>query len=273
MYDLFWDVELLCRDNEEIDAGEESTEEIDTGEEDGGQPAGKPNGKPNGKVFTQKEVDEIVVKRNKNLQKQYQHLQDSLEKLKENKNLTDREKAELEEQLESVRNSQLSAEERLKKEKQKTEEKYKTELDEARKERDKFKNLHEQSTIKRSLSDEAVKHEAYSPMQIVELLQGRTTLTASEEDPDEMVPIIDWLEKTSEGKVLRVQKSPAEVIEYMKDSDDYANLFRSNIAQGVGGGTGTPKNMPGKVDPTKISTERYMELRKTPEGRRALGLA
>lgn len=273
MKNLLWDVELLCRDNEPDD-GDDGAVVTDDGGDDGAG-AGTPDAgtqRKKEKLFTQAEVDDMIVKRNKNLQQRFQELEGSYQKALENKNLTEKERNDLEASLDALKNSQLSEQERAKKEKAKVEEKYKTELDRERQEKDKYKNMFEQGTITRSLLDVAVQNDAYSPTQIVELLQGRTVLVESEDDPSEMVPLVNWTEKTSDGQVLKVQKPPREVVEYMKDSEDYANLFKNNIAQGVGAGTGAPKNIPGKVDPSKISMERFLELKKTPEGRKALGM-
>lgn len=272
----FWsDPELICRDNE--GEGEEGAGEGQEGSEGGaGEEGAGKEGKGKEKLFTQEDVDKIVVKRNKALDEKYKTLEASLQKASKDKSITQEERDRLADELENVKNSQLSDKERAAKEKDKAEKKYQEDLAGAIKERDEFKSLFEGSLSKRALLDAAVKHDAYNPQQIVDLLTHRTKVVEVKDDEGVVVldyaPKVDWSETTSDGQTIRLQKTPNEVVEAMKEDEQYANLFRSNVAKGVGTGSGTPTDKSGKVNPAKISTEEYMRLRKTPEGQKALGL-
>ena len=282
--------QLLCRDNDDDadDADDVDTDDIDA---DGGDDsddtaaaaakaaaakaaADKAN-KNKKKTFTQEEVDRMIVKRNKALDQKHQQLEAQYKKALEDKNLTEANKKELESQLEELQNSRLSEKEKLDKERKKAEEKYQSDLGVVTAERDAYKERFEVTLKNRALLDAAVEHDAYSPNQIVELLSAKTKIVEVKDDDGvvSFVPKIEWEETTSEGQVLRLQKSPKEVVADMKeDVDRFGNLFKANIARGVGEGTGKATEKSGKINPAKLSTEEYMELRKTPEGRKRLGL-
>ncbi len=287
-WDLFGLVypQLLCRENDDdadVDADDDAGDDgADDGADDAAAKAAaakaeadKAN-KGKKKLFTQEEVDRMIVKRNKTLDQKHQQLEAQYKKALEDKNLTEANKKELEGQLEELQNSRLSEKEKLDKERKKAEEKYQSDLSVVTKERDEYKDRFEITLKKRALLDAAVKHDAYSPGQIVELLSGKTKIVEIKDDDGsvDFVPKVDWTETTSDGQVLKLQKSPEEVVEAMKeDVDTFGNLFRANIARGVGEGTGKATEKSGKINPAKLSTEEYMELRKTPEGRKRLGLA
>ena len=274
---------MLCRDNDDaddVDDVDSDGDDVDGADDTAAaeaaakEAAAKAN-KGKKKTFTQEEVDRMIVKRNKALDQKHQQLEAQYKKALEDKNLTEASKTELENQLEELQNSRLSEKEKLEKEKKKAEEKYQSDLSVVTAERDAYKERFEVTLKKRALLDAAVKHDAYSPGQIVELLQSKTKIVEVTDDSGavEFVPKVDWSETTSDGQVLKLQKSPEEVVEAMKeDVDTFGNLFRANIARGVGEGTGKATEKSGKINPAKLSTEEYMELRKTPEGRKRLGL-
>lgn len=279
--------QLLCRENDDDadDADADAADDADDSADDADDAAAKAAAdkaaadkanKGKKKLFTQEEVDRMIVKRNKNLDQKHQTLEAQYKKALEDKNLTEANKADLQAQLEELQNSRLSEKEKLAKEQKKAEEKYQTDLGVVTAERDSYKERFEITLKKRPLLDAAVKHDAYSPGQIVELLSGKTKIVEVKDDDGtvDFVPKVDWTETTSDGQVLKLQKSPEEVVEAMKeDVDTFGNLFRANIARGVGEGTGKATEKSGKINPAKLSTEEYMELRKTPEGRKRLGIS
>ena len=287
-FDLFGLVypQLICRDNDDdadvdaddVDAGDDGDDADDAAaaaKAAAEKAAAEKANKGKKKLFTQEEVDRMIVKRNKTLDTKHQQLETQYKKALEDKNLTEANKAELQAQLEELQTSRLSEKEKLEKEKKKAEEKYQTDLGVVTAERDAYKQRFEITLKKRALLDAAVKHDAYSPGQIVELLQGKTKIVEVKDDDGtvDFVTKVDWTETTSAGEVLKLQKSPEEVVEAMKeDVDTFGNLFRANIARGVGEGTGKATEKSGQINPAKLTTEEYMELRKTAEGRKRLGL-
>lgn len=285
--------QLLCRENDD-DAADDVVDDVvddDSSDDDAddaaavaaakataaaaAKAAAAKAAKDKKKTFTQEEVDQMIVKRNKALAAKHRELEASYKEAINNKSLTEEEKGKLESKLEELENSRLSEQEKLTKEKKKAEEKYQTDLSVVTKERDAYKDRFEVTLKKRALLDAAVQHEAYSPNQLVELLSSKTKIVEVTDDDGnvEYVPKVDWTETTSDGQVLKLQKSPAEVVEAMKeDIDTFGNLFKQNIARGIGEGSGKATDKSGKVNPAKLSTDEYMELRKTPEGRKRLGL-
>ena len=105
----------------------------------------------------------------KKTEKQYQDLLSS-------QSLTEQERKALQENLEMVQGQLRSKEEQLQVEKKQIEETYAAKLQEMEKKASFFETLYRDSTIERALQDAAVKHEAWSPSQVVTLLRGQTKM-------------------------------------------------------------------------------------------------
>ena len=229
------------------------------------------------KRFSQQDVDKIVVSRNKNLKQQYEQLEQNYNKLLEQTNLTEEQRNQLQADLENVQSLMRSKEQNLALEAKRAKEKYDAELRNAVAERDKYKTMFETSTIERAIIDAASKKEAWDPSQFVRLIGPQAKiveeLTDSGEKTGRLVPKVEWEIKDDSGSITKVLKTPEEVVELMKeDTQRHGNLFRSNVARGLGSGNAAGVNTSGKVDVRKLSPEQYAAMRKTPEGRRALGL-
>jgi hypothetical protein len=230
------------------------------------------------KKFTQQEVDKIVISRNKNLKTQYEQLETNYNKLLEQTNLTEEARNQIQADLENVQNLMRSKEQNLELAAKKAKEKYDADLRNASLERDRFKTLFETSTIERAIVDAAAKNEAWDPTQFVKIIGNQAKiveeLTDAGEKTGRLVPRIEWEVSDSTGTVSKVLKTPEEVIGLMKeDTQKHGNLFRSNVARGLGSGNAAGINSSAKVDVSKLSAQQYAEMRKTPEGRKALGLS
>lgn len=227
------------------------------------------------RVFTQAEVDRMIVKRNKSVQSQLQQMEQNYEKLLQDTRLNEEQRGEYESDLENLRKQMRTKEQQLEHEKKQSERKYSEQVQSLQKETEHYKTLYETSTISRSLVDAASSGDAYEPSQIVELLQRRTKLV-EELDADgnktgQKVPMVEW-EVESDGKSEIVLKKPKEVVEAMKENKRYQNLFKSNVVAGLGSGNAGPGTKGGRVDVTSMTPQEYASFRKTPEGRTALGL-
>lgn len=271
-------LEIAIWDNE---GGEEGGSE-GSGDGEGGDDDGIPSvgdQKPGTqRTFTQKEVDEIVVKRNKKVKAQLQSMEKSYESLLKQQNLNAETREQLEADLENVRSQMRTKEEQLRHEQKQAERQYKAQLEEAQKEALNYKTMFESSTIERSILDAAA-GEAYDPEQFVVILGSKTKLvdelTDTGEKTGKKVAKVDWEidVEDDDGKTRKqtIVISPQEAIEKMKEQKRYHNLFKSNVAAGLGGGTTGPGNR-GRLDVKNMSVEEYAEFRKTPEGKKALGL-
>jgi hypothetical protein len=276
-FELWAAAELTAWDNEgdAADVGDAGTADAgiaDAGTADAGtKQAGE-------RTFTQKDVDDIVVKRNKALKSQYESLENNYQTLLKQQNLTDDTRSQLEADLESVRSQMRTKEENLRIEKEKAAKEYETKLSSVQEQANYYKELYETSTIHREISDAQQLHDGYNPDQFVALLGPKAKiveeLDSAGEKTGRLVPRIEWGVKTEDGTSETVLLSPKEAVEKMKDDPDtYGNMFRPNVAKGVGQGTAPGQaGFTGKVDHTKISTEEYMQRRNDPEFRRSAGL-
>lgn len=230
------------------------------------------------KKFSQQDVDKIVVSRNKNLKTQYETLEGNYAKLLEQTNLTEETRNQLQADLENVQQLMRSKEQNLELAAKKAKEKYDTDLKTASVERDKYKTMFETSTIERAIIDAASKNEAWDPGQFVKIIGSQAKiveeLTDLGEKTGRLVPRVEWESVDEAGNVTRVLKTADEVVVLMKENTQkHGNLFRSNVARGLGSGNAAGINTTAKIDVSKLTAQQYSDLRKTPEGRRAIGLS
>jgi len=278
-----WQLEVACWDNDGSgDAGDAGAGDAgaagagdgaagDAGAGDSGA------GDAGGKTFTQAELDKIVTNRVKNLKAQLQTTEGNYQTLLEQKGLSESQREAIEADLENVRAQMRTKEQQLAHDRKKDQEKHKNDIDGVTSERDRYKSMFEDSTIQRAIVDAAAGNDAYDTNQFVGLLRDKAKLVdeldATGEKTGQLVPRIEWEVKNPEtNAVERVLKAPSEVVELMKeDTGRFGNLFKSNVAKGLGGNA-TPAQRGGKVDVSKMSTAEYMAFRATPEGAQALGL-
>lgn len=271
-------LETLCWDNE---GGDPAGGDPDGGDPAGGDPAGKPaDGKLTGeRTFTQSEVDEFVAKRNKNLKEQYGQLEQSYETLLQQQNLSAEQRTDLEDKLERVRQEMMTKEQRLEAEKKKAQAEYETKLKAAEEEAAKYKTMYEDSSISRAITDAASVNDAFNPSLFIAHLAPKSKmveeLDAEGNATGQLVPRVEWTSVDEEGKKHTSLKTPEEAVKLMKENVvEFGGLFKANVAAGIGSGTAPGQtSAAGDVDHTRISTDDYMKLASTPEGRKKLGLS
>lgn len=266
-------IEVLAYDNEEID------DNLPDGEEAEGQEGGDEDGNSGKKprVFTQAEVDEMVVKRNKGLQQKYQSLEKQYEDTLRQKNLTAGERQKIQSNLEQLQAEMRTSKEQAEYEAKKAKEKYELEIQNTKKNADFYKNLYEKSTIERAISDAAASNEGFAPSQFIAYLGPRTRMVAEldsdGEETGNFTPKVEWSVTKEDGSSELLSLSPNEAVNKMKeDTNNFGNMFRPYVSAGIGAGTAPSVGPTKRVDPSKISTQEYMELAKTAEGRRKLGI-
>jgi len=264
-------------------------EPVIPGSGNGTPPIGDPgNGTPPigdpGKTFTQEDLNRFLAEDRRKHQQQYQtqlqKMETQLQEVLASKTLTDTERKALEENLNAVQGQLRSKEQQLALEKKQLEEQFNVKLSEAEKKAGVWESLYRESTIDRSLQDAAVKHEAFSPAQIMTLMRPWTKMI---EVVDEVTgkptgkhkPVVempDTDEKTGESAVF--VRTPDEAVKRMKELPEmYGNLFKSGVVSGIGLSSATGGLTPGssgRVDVRKLTAQQYREIReKNPE---ALGL-
>ena len=291
MNELLNKIELLCWDNEG-DADEAGAG--DTGAGDAGAAAAAASAEekakaaaaatdaaanPPPKTFTQDQVNKFVSERNKALKVQFEQMEENYETLLKQQNLTNEQRDKLEADRDRLRVEMMTKEQRLEAEKKKAEEKFQTELSAAQGEANKYKELFESSTISREITDAAVKHDAFNPQHFIAHLAPKSKMVEemdSEGKPTgNLVPRVEWTTMDKDTGATQVTlKTPEEAVELMKENVvDFGCLFKANVAAGIGQGTAPGQaSSAGAIDHKRISTEEYMKLAKTPEGRRQLGI-
>lgn len=204
---------------------------------------------PVDKTYTEAEVKTML----ENGKKQTENLARQLEAIAKAKETSEQEKARILKELEDFRNQGLSKEEIAKAERQRILDENQRKLKELEGDRDNWRKRFESSTITTQITEAAVNTGAYSPSQILALLQANSSV-----DPDSGSVRV-MFEDIIEGKPTKVPLSPMEVLTRMKtDSARYGNLFLTNGKSGIGGNAAQP---PGEVSLEKMTFEDYKKMR------------
>lgn len=241
----------------------------------GGAGAGA-GGAAAGKSFTQDDVNRIVAADRRKLEEALKKTEKQYQDLLASQSLTEQERKALQANLEMVQGQLRSKEEQLLLEKKQVEEAYAGKLHEMEKKATHFETLYRDSTIERALQDAAVKHEAWSPSQVVALLRGQTKML-EETDPKtgkltgKYKPVVEMQAlNTTTGEMETKAYTPEDAVRKMKDTPDtWGNLFRSGVVSGIGAGTATGGLSPGqsgRLDAAairKLTQEQYREIRAT----------
>ena len=281
MNELFWRAELLCWDNEGAGEGTEGGGDDAAAQAaaDAAAAQAAADAAAAGKTFTQDELNKIVGKEKMAVKEKYAEMETAYQDLLKQQNLTKEQRDKLEANLDRVRSEMMTKEQRLEEEKKKAQKKHQEELSVAQQEADKYKSLFENSTIERAIQDASAKHDAYSPTQFIAHLAPKSKMV-EEVDAEgnltgQLVPRVVWSAVDEEGKTHQSEITPEEAVQKMKENVvDFGNLFKTNVAAGIGQGTAPGQLSPsGDVDHKRISDAEYMELAKTPEGRKKLGLS
>lgn len=219
--------------------GEVATTDEGTGDEIPPEPTAEKKGET--ATFTQDQVNRFLADERRKLQKANEKTVSQLEALRKNASLTENEKVQLEERIETLKNEFLSKEQIAQKEAKKTEAKQKEELATVQKEIGKWKGLYEETTVENTLLGAAASdQDVFNPRQILELLKPKTRLV---EELDEggkptgrFTPRIKLPGKDKDGNNIILELTASEAVKQLKENTaEYGNLFKSNVISGVGG--------------------------------------
>lgn len=214
-------------------------------------------------TLSQKKVNALLAQERKKLEESNKKTIEQLEALQKSKSLSDREKEGLTNQIEELKNAMLTKEQLAMKEREKLEKEAQEKVRQSQDKAEKTWKLYEESMISRTITDAAVKLEAFNPKQIVTVLERNTALV---EDKDEQgtglgtyTPRVKFPD-TKDGAKITLDLTAEEAVKRMKDlPEEYGNLFKAGVAGGLGGkgGTGGVDNSSGPpTDP-----ERYRAWR------------
>lgn len=217
-------------------------------------------------VFTQEQVNKFVADEKRSWQTKYEKLEQSMQALSENKSLSEQEKEKLTEEIETLRKSLRTKETNAEAERKKAEEKYLSELEQTKKNAERWESMFKQSTVDRNLLDAAVGGDAYEPSQIVTILKPWTELKEEGGKFKTMINFQDVDEKT--GDPIETLRTPQEAVNRMKELKKFQNLFNSGVVPGIGGSNSGISE--GDIDVSSLTPEQYRKLRR--EAPERLGL-
>lgn len=223
-----------------------------------------------GKTFTQADIDRIVqerlAKQTKTHNADKQKLIDQLTTLQEQSGTSEAQKAQLETQIEELRNSMLSRDELERKNKEKLEKDWQTKHEAAVSEAKTWQSKHNSLFIGHEINRACAEHDVLpnSVVFVESLLAPKARLvelTGDDGKPNgryEAKVKIQSADKA--GKPVELDVTVGEAIKIFKDEPTkYGNLFKGNNAGGLGGGTGSP----GKpVNVKSMDMAEYMRRRK-----------
>ncbi len=133
-------------------------------------------------------------------------------------------------------------------------------------ERDQYKSLFETQTRDNAILSAATQADAYNPEQFISVLGPRTKIVeevnGNGEKTGRLVPRVE-IEVTGEDGTTSVELRPvSDAVEQMKQQpEQYGNLFRSNVAKGIGEGSNPDVANPTRVDVSKMTDEEYFANR------------
>jgi TolA-binding protein len=231
----------------------------------GGDPAGGTGGE---KTLTQAQVNAILAKERENITKKFktqnQELVGQLEQLRQNTQMTEEQKTELESRIEMLQTQYLTKEEQARRDQEKAKKQYEEQLTGAQSESKQWRSRYENAEISRAISDAASEHKAVSAFQIAAILKPLTriveTLDADGKPSGSFAPRVKFNDVDAKGNPVELDLSVSEAVKAYSEKDEFANLFQDTRNGGVGAGKSTGRI--GKLDPTKLNGEQWLEARK-----------
>lgn len=212
-----------------------------------------------------KERKDAEEKAEKAARKEREDHQAAIQSALKNSQLTQAERDSLQDQLKTVQAQLVGKEEMLKQEKKELEERLTNEIKAEKARAAEFEAKYRNTVIDQALRDAAIVGDAFSTSQIVDLLRPKVKL-----DGDQVIVNLDDVKVEDDKRIPYVNPlKPHEAIERMKKLPElYGNLFKHNVAQGIGGSGKADTDKP--LNYKSMSTEEYMRRRK--EGKDKVGL-
>lgn len=225
----------------------------------GGDPGGGADPKTS---FSQDQVN-AILKREKDKQEAKYKDQIRMQiaevtKMKDEKDLTEAQRAKLDERAKTLQAELLTEREKADAEKRRADEKHKTELDGVSVDRDTWRGRYETQTRTNAILEAASKHEAYMGSQLVGLIKDLVDVAPEVDgagNPTEKFET-SITAKVKDGEELVEKKFTVDgYVEHMKGLDEFANLFIVTRPGGTGHRQGGVE-VGGKSTANMTSTEK-----------------
>jgi len=207
----------------------------------GGGDGGASGGGSSSKTFDQSQVNAIVKREKEKMEAKYkeqiQKQLDDVNKLKNDKDLTEKQRAALDDRAKTLQAELLTEREKAEAEKRRADEKHKVELDGLSQERDTWKSRYETREKESAILAAASKHDAYSASQLVALVSPLIKVSPALDDKGNPTDSFETsiTAKVKDGEELVEKKFTVDgYIEHMKGQDEFANLFIVKRPGGTG---------------------------------------
>jgi hypothetical protein len=219
-----------------------------------------------GKTFTQAEVNDFVIKRNKGVQRQLETAESTIEGMLKSQSLSTNERAGLETQLGTLQDSMRTSTEQATHNAKKAKIEYDAQLEIANTNAGKYQDLYETQTRNNAILAAAGEHDAFNPDLFIDVLGPRTEIVAEVNEQGEetgrQVPKVRITRTAEDGTAAEVLVTPAEAVVDMKSNPQkFGGLFRSNVAKGIGEGSNSSVAGDSRVDITKMTDDEYVANR------------
>lgn len=217
-------------------------------------------------TYTQEQVQEMLRKETETLKKQNSATIAQLEGLKKAAGLTQKERDELQTQINNLQSLNLSKEEQARQEADRLRRTYEEEKNSISTERDTWKGKYENFRMRAEITKAAADLNAFNANQITELLLPKAKVVTQKEmvNGEEVlseITIVSVQAYDKAGKPVTLDLPAKDAIAKMKElPDDYGNLFRSDAKGGTGLMNGERRTPQGELRPG-MSHDEYMAMR------------
>lgn len=202
----------------------------------------------------QARVNHLLAEERRKTAASNQALAEQLEVLKQNKNLTEQERDNLQVKIDELTATFTTKEQQAQTEMQKLQKRYDTDIKDRETKIERVTKLYHDTLKEVGLVEAAKFHKAISTEQIKKFLWDQTVV---EQELDEsgqptggFVPRVNFVGKDKEGKPVKLKLSPADAVKAMtEDPEQYGNLFEATARAGLGqsAGAGTPSGGGGRI--------------------------
>ena len=236
-------------------------------------PADDPNA---GKTFTQEDLNKILAEDRRKHQAQVVKIQQTLEETLSSKTLASQEKEQLAQRVEELQRSQETAAQTAARERRESEQAAQKKIQDAEKTAQTWQSKWKEKTVAADLATAISGPEIFNPAQLEKILRDGVKLEQVRAEDgtmtDQYVTTVTFDDMDDMGNPKKSTMSPKDAVKRMQKLPNlYGNQFRANIAGGIGGTSSSNPTGAGVV-PKNLSPTQWAEMRKTPQGRQALGL-
>jgi hypothetical protein len=187
--------------------------------------------------YTQPQLNEIFAHNKRKLVEQNQNLVRQLETLRDGQNLSEQEKAQLQQQIDQLNSQYQTRDQQHQAEVNRLQEKYQKDTKKFNEERDLWKNRYETTITANEILVEGNAAKAYNIDQLKAIILPLTKVVEDMQDgkpTGNFVPRVDFTGRDKDGKPVKLNLSVKETIKTMKEMPDlYGNLFLNDQNGGL----------------------------------------